>query len=64
MQNESGTPFYRCLLCTGVISPWDIREHYGCPKCGGTKMKPSNLSWWEQFVQIAKHPKLWTWPRG
>lgn len=61
---STGTLFYRCMLCTGVVSPWDIREKHGCPKCAGTKIKPTNLSFWEKFVQIVKHPKVWTWPRG
>lgn len=61
---SDGTMFYRCLLCTSVISPWDIRERHGCPKCAGTKMRPSNLSLWEKLVQLAKHPAIWKWPRG
>lgn len=61
---SSGTPFYRCILCTHVISPWDLRTHHGCPRCAGTKLKPSNLSIWEKLVQIVKHPLIWKWPRG
>lgn len=61
---SGGTLFYRCLLCTSVVSPWDIREHHGCRKCAGTKLKPSNLSFWEKLVQLVKHPMVWKWPRG
>ena len=53
--------FYRCLLCTGAVSKWDILSGAGCPKCGGRKVAPSNLSLWEKFIQILKHPKVWDW---
>lgn len=56
-----GLLFYRCVLCTSVVSKWDIKKHHGCPKCGNPRIKPSNLSLWEMFVQILKHPKVWTW---
>lgn len=60
--SKQGLPFYRCTLCRGVISMWDIYEGpHNCPKCGGARMSPTNLSWWEMFIQIIKHPKLWTW---
>jgi hypothetical protein len=61
---SEGTQFYRCMLCTTVVSPWDIREVHGCPKCAGTKVKPTNLSLFEKIVQILKHPNLRSWPRG
>lgn len=61
---SEGTMFYRCMLCAHVVSPWDIKQRHGCPKCAGTKIKPSNLSVFEQVVQILKHPKVWAWPRG
>jgi hypothetical protein len=57
-----GLPFYRCVLCRGVISMWDIHTPpHQCPKCGNARMSPTNLTWWEAFVQIIKHPKVWTW---
>jgi hypothetical protein len=57
-----GLPFYRCVLCRGVISPWDIYQgNHQCPKCGGARMSPTNLTLWEKIVQIFKHPKLWAW---
>lgn len=57
-----GLPFFRCALCRGVVSLWDMySEPHCCPKCGGTRISPTNLSWWESFVQICKHPKVWTW---
>ena len=57
---NEGMSFYRCLLCHGVVSPWDIRAG-GCPKCGGVRIQPADLTTWEKLVQIVKHPKLWTW---
>ena len=54
--------FYRCTLCQGVVSEWDIKAGNGCPKCAATKMSPTNLGWWEMFVQIVKHPNVWAWP--
>ena len=56
-----GLLFYRCCLCGGVVSKWDIKEHKGCPKCAHPRIRPSNLSIWEKIVQIAKHPKVWSW---
>jgi NAD-dependent SIR2 family protein deacetylase len=57
-----GLPFYRCVLCGTVVSNWDIYyEPHSCPKCGGARVKPTNLGWWETIVQIWKHPKVWTW---
>ncbi len=54
--------FFRCVLCHRVISDWDVREGHGCPKCGSTKLSPSNLSQWEKLRQLMKHPALWDWP--
>lgn len=56
-----GLQFYRCDLCHGVVSKWDIEEHLGCGKCGGTRLRPSNLSLLEKLVQIVKHPLVWKW---
>lgn len=56
-----GLLFYRCCLCGGVVSKWDIKEHKGCPKCAHAKIRPSNLSLWEKVVQVFKHPKVWEW---
>lgn len=58
---DEGLMFYRCLLCTSVVSKWDIHEHKGCSKCGHGRIKPTNLSLLEKLVQIFKHPKIWTW---
>jgi hypothetical protein len=59
---KQGLPFYRCVLCSGVVSLWDIYVGpHACPKCGSVRVKPSNLSWVETIVQIWKHPKIWTW---
>jgi hypothetical protein len=53
--------FYRCGSCNGVVSPWDLKEIHQCPKCGGNKVRPSNLSFVEKVIQIWKHPKVWGW---
>ncbi len=58
---SEGKTFYRCTLCTTVVSQWDIESGDGCPKCAGTKVQETNLSLWEKMVQIFKHPKIWTW---
>lgn len=60
--DKKGLPFYRCVLCRGVVSPWDIQSNnHACPKCGGKRISPSNLSWFETVVQIIKHPAIWRW---
>ena len=59
-QDSKGLMFYRCMLCAGVVSVWDIRAG-GCPKCGGTRIKPTNLSFFEKIRTIIKQPKVWTW---
>ena len=55
-----GLLFYRCYLCKGIISKWDIDEHHEC-RCGHTKLSPTNLTLWEKIVQIFKHPAIWKW---
>lgn len=59
---NGGLPFFRCVLCRGVVSMWDIygNDHV-CPKCGGARISPTNLSLWEKAVQLMKHPKIWDW---
>ena len=62
MKHEfEGVMFFRCLLCRGVVSPWDIKEIQACPKCGQRRISPSNLSFFEKIVQFCKHPKFWEW---
>jgi len=56
-----GIMFFRCLLCGSVVSAWDIREHAGCRKCGGARIRPTNLTVWEKIVQIVRHPRVWKW---
>ena len=58
---SEGTLFYRCELCRGIISPWDLKTHSACPKCGQVRVRQTNLTLWEKIVQIAKHPKVWEW---
>lgn len=58
---NEGMLFYRCELCKGIVSSWDIKEIKGCPKCGQARVRPSNLSFIEKVVQIFKHPKVWEW---
>lgn len=55
-----GLEFYRCMTCGGIVNVWDIKTG-GCIKCGGTRIRPSNLTLWEKIVQIIKHPKIWRW---
>ena len=61
--SEGGLLFYRCYLCRNVISKWDIESQgfTSCPKCGHSKLSPSNLTAWEKTVQIWKHPAVWKW---
>lgn len=60
--SKKGIPFFRCTLCRGVVNIWDVyNEPHGCPKCGGARISPTNLSLWETVVQLCKHPKWWTW---
>jgi hypothetical protein len=56
-----GVLFYRCTLCGGVVSPWDIHEHGKCRKCGNTKVFATNLTVIEKLVQLFKHPAIWRW---
>ena len=58
---SEGKQFYRCTLCNGVVSDWDIQKYKGCPKCKNNKIKPSDLSFTEKIVQIIKHPAVWRW---
>lgn len=57
-----GIPFFRCTLCQGVVNLWDIyHPPHSCPKCGGGRVAPTNLTLWEKIVQIIKHPAWWKW---
>lgn len=58
-EEGKGKRFYRCLICQGVVSEWDIATG-GC-KCGAKKITPTNLTLREKLVQIWKHPALWRW---
>ena len=60
-EEGGGLMFYRCTMCGGVVSVWDIKEYHGCSVCSCNKIKPTNLSILEKIVQIIKHPKLWEW---
>lgn len=61
-ESTEGLVFYRCVLCTRVVNKWQVESGEGC-KCGGMKVKPTNLTWLEKLVQLVKHPKVWQWPR-
>jgi len=61
MMTFEGLVFYRCLLCHGIVSVWDIKEKQSCPKCGQRRISPTNLSFIEMVIQIFKHPKIWRW---
>ncbi|RLA59563.1 MAG: hypothetical protein DRQ89_13905 [Epsilonproteobacteria bacterium] len=64
---NEGLEFYRCFQCPQVISVWDMRKQIKesgnvvCPRCGGSKLRPTNLTLIEKFIQIVKHPKIWKW---
>lgn len=58
---SEGIDFYRCRLCHGVVSKWDIKTHHGCPKCGHSRIQPTNLSFIEKLVQLVKRPDFWNW---
>ena len=60
-ESTEGLLFYRCYLCRSIISKWDIDKHYKCPKCGHSKISPSNLTLWEKAIQVWKHPAVWRW---
>lgn len=60
MHEGTGLSFFRCDVCHGVVSPWDIDEG-GCPKCGGRRLRPTTLTLREKLVQIWRHPRVWTW---
>jgi DNA-directed RNA polymerase subunit RPC12/RpoP len=53
--------FFRCVLCTRVVSVWDIKTNHSCPKCGNNRIIETNLSGWEKIIQIIKHPLVWRW---
>ena len=60
--SENGLPFFRCTLCMGVVSLWDIHlPPHVCRKCGGARICPTNLTFIEKVVQLVKHPTWWKW---
>ncbi len=62
--SDEGLLFYRCYLCHGIVSKWDVDKHFACPKCGHAKVAPANLTCFEKLVQIIKHPMIWKWDEG
>jgi hypothetical protein len=61
MEKFEGLPFFRCVLCGEVVSVWDVKSGKGCGKCGGRKIKSTNLTPLEMVRQLIKHPKIWEW---
>lgn len=61
--DENALVFYRCSLCTRVISLFDLRKYRACPFCGHSKISPTNLTLWEKLIQIVKHPRVWEWKK-
>lgn len=53
--------FYRCMLCGKIVGPSEIRNGEGCRKCGGRRVAPANLSFFEKIGQIIRHPFFWRW---
>ena len=53
--------FFRCTLCTTVLSVWDIKKKKGCPKCGSNRIVQTNLGTKEKIIQLIKHPLFWKW---
>jgi rRNA maturation endonuclease Nob1 len=53
--------FFRCQLCTNIVSVWDIKENHCCSKCGGSRILETNLSFMEKISQLIKHPLFWRW---
>lgn len=58
---KEGLSFFRCTLCSAVVSVWDIKDG-GCQKCGSHRIAETNLTLWEKIVQLLKHPFFWLWP--
>ena len=56
-----GLVFYRCQLCRGVVSPWDVKSGSACTNCGHRRISPTNLTLMEKIKQVFKHPKVWRW---
>lgn len=59
--SSDGLTFYRCLLCSGVVSVWDIRTHGACRRCNSVRVRPSDLTIWEKLGQVIRHPRVWEW---
>ena len=53
--------FFRCTLCTTVLSVWDIKNKFSCPKCGNNRIAQTNLGLKEKIIQLIKHPLFWRW---
>jgi hypothetical protein len=51
------------MLCSRIVSPWDIEKHGSCGHCAGTRIQPTNLGLLEKLVQLIKHPLIWEWDK-
>lgn len=49
---------YRCLACGKANTPWALERFGCCVQCGGVRVRPTNLSWWETFKTLFS-PAYW-----
>lgn len=59
--SETGIMFYRCNLCGKALAPWVLSAARACPRCGHTRVRPTNLSWWEKTLMLMRYPRFWSW---
>lgn len=55
------TMFFRCCGCNAPVAPWTVTKRGCCTKCGGGKVRPSNLSLFETLCEVIKRPDVWNW---
>jgi DNA-directed RNA polymerase subunit RPC12/RpoP len=53
-----GAAYFRCMLCGRPVSEKTIENEGGCSHCGGRRVKPTSLTFWEKVFEIIKHPSL------
>ena len=46
--------FARCHLCRKLLATKDFLGKSGCPKCGGKKFSPTNITFIEQMWMIIR----------
>jgi DNA-directed RNA polymerase subunit RPC12/RpoP len=53
-----GAAYFRCVLCGRPSAETTLQEHGECGYCGGKRMQPTDLTFFEKVIEIIRHPSI------